>query len=150
MEDIKQRIVSAIKGKRNVEKNILRLVLADVEKICSTSNCGVTDEQVESIVRKMIQRNNETACFIDDKGSESLQTLLAENAVLETLLPTTLTQDEIEAWFLNEDNSLFEQIRDSKSDGQATGLAIKALKSAKLAVLGSDVKAVVEKIRNES
>ncbi len=68
-----------------------------------------------------------------------------ENAYLETLLPRTLDRDAIR----KELAPVAAELKAAKSDGQATGLAIKHLKQKGLAVLGEDVSAAVKQLRAE-
>ena len=145
VEQIKTQMIAAMKGKRDVEKNILRLVMGEVQTLESRQNKSLTDENVYSIIRKLVQKNEETLELVQDDRKDKL---LAENEVLNTLLPKTLSQEEIEAWFLNHNDPLFEMIRDARAEGQAIGIAMKALKADSQDVLGDDVKAVVVKIRN--
>ena len=68
-----------------------------------------------------------------------------EAAVASELLEQAI--EAIEAFFLNGEHPIFEQIRDAKADGAATGIAMKALKAVKAPVSGKDVSEVVKKIR---
>ena len=131
-----------MKSGRTVERDILRLILGEVQTLEAKSGKKIPEEKIESIIRKVIQSNEETISF---SPSEKLE---EENKILSSFLPKTLTQDEIEAFFLNSSNAEYELIQSVKSEGQAIGLAIKTLKSNQLKVLGDDVKIVVEKIRN--
>lgn len=148
IQTIKQRVLEATKAKRAVERDVLRLVLGEVQTLESRNNKPLTDEQVDNLVRKVIQSNTETLGIFKGDPDDRYNKLVEENRILNELLPTTLTQPEIEAFFLNGDGPEFEQIRDAKSDGQAMGMAMKLLKASGQAVLGDDVKAVVAKIRS--
>jgi hypothetical protein len=70
-------------------------------------------------------------------------TLARENAILLGLLPATLTPDQI----VEKLGSVAADVRAAKNDGQATGVAMKHLKSMGTAVQGNDVTAAVKKMR---
>lgn len=145
IERLKAQTKDAMKAGRTVERDILRLVVGEAQTLEARNNKVPSDEQVEKIIRKMIEGNQETINL--SKNEESWAKLVEENKILEEWLPKTLTQEEIEAFFLNSDGPEFEQIQNAKNDGQAMGMAMKTLKSADQKVLGDDVKAVVAKIR---
>jgi hypothetical protein len=58
-------------------------------------------------------------------------------------LPKTLSVEEIAAQL----GEVADAIKGAKNDGQATGVAMKHLKSKQLRVLGEDVSAAVKKLR---
>jgi len=148
LQAMKAQMVLAMKAKNVTERDILRLVIGEVQSAEAKQNKSFTDEQIESVIRKQIKSNDEALTFVQ-AGDERHTKLLDENVILNKLLPATLSQEEIEAFFLNSDGPEFEQIRDAKNDGQATGIAMKALKAADQKVLGDDVKAIIAKIRSE-
>jgi uncharacterized protein YqeY len=69
--------------------------------------------------------------------------LRQEIGVLSALLPKQLSVDDIVAALASEHDA----IKAAKSDGQATGIAMKHLKSTGAAVSGNDVGAAVKQIR---
>ena len=69
--------------------------------------------------------------------------LRQEITVLESLLPKTLTEDEIVAAL----DPVAEAIKGAKADGPATGIAMKHLKSSGAAVDGKTVSGAVRRIR---
>ena len=140
VEKIKLRITEATKQKLPVERDVLRLVVGEVQTIEARNNKPVSDEQVESIIRKLIEANEETI----QASSANQEKLKQENEVLSQWLPKTLTQDEIESFLKAEDVD----VTQAKNDGQAMGMAMKSLKSGDQKVLGDDVKAVVAKLRS--
>lgn len=151
LEILKQRNIAAIKSKNNVEKNILRVIIGEVETIKSRDG-KITDDQVYSLIRKQIEANKELINIYTLKGKDVSLASLAykENDILGELLPKTLSPVDIEAEILNHDGPEYEMIQDAKTDGAGIGVAMKLLKSLKLNVLGDDVKKVVAKIRNEN
>ena len=67
-----------------------------------------------------------------------------EIAVLESFLPKTLSVDEIVAALA----AVADPIKAAGNDGQATGVAMKHLKSTSALVNGKDVSEAVKKIRS--
>lgn len=112
----------------------------------------MTDEQGIAIVKGMVGTNNEMLFGNPDKGTKPLfadddprrAVIVAENAVLATLLPKYLTAEEIEASLTPE---VVQAIKDCPKEGQATGIAMKHLKTLDVKVEGDTVKAVVQKLR---
>jgi len=156
LETVRTRIPAAMKSGNDVEKNLFRTLLGEVQMQASRQSIEPNDEIVVSVARKFIAGLQETITLMKSQdGKSSGNTIYvaetsqqeAEIALLLPLLPPTWDQTKIEAFFLNHESPLFEQIRDAKSEGAAMGLAMKTLK-AELAPVGSeDVKAVVKKIR---
>lgn len=125
---------------RSREKELLKVVLGEVQLKSATA--PVTEEQGNSLVKSMIKNNVEKVLVHLKEGDERRIGVLEENKILESLLPSYLTADEIEAK-LNTDIDLVIQIKAAKSDGQATGLAMKFLKAQNCNVEGDTVKQVV-------
>lgn len=139
---IKSQLTSAMKERKEVEKNVLRVVLGDTSTLASRSGKALTDDEVAKVIRKVVQSNEETMGYMKPE-MDNFKKLHQENVILKDLLPKTLTQEEIQA----ELNNMLEEIKVSKNDGQATGICMKYLKTKGVNVLGDDVKAVVANIR---
>lgn len=58
-----------------------------------------------------------------------------------------MTQNEINAFFLNHDSDLWEQIQEADSEDEAEGLASDALNDEQQVYESTDLLAVVRKIR---
>ena len=78
------------------------------------------------------------------------QKLSVENSILAGLLPKEWDEQTVEAFFLNHDDPIFEQIQKAAKEGQAVGVAMKALKAANAPVDSKVVAAVVKKIREQA
>ncbi|HMJ13680.1 MAG TPA: GatB/YqeY domain-containing protein [Polyangiaceae bacterium] len=143
VEQIKARISQAMKARNTIEKEILRVALGEMQ-IAETRAGSLSDDEAAAIVRKLLKSNHETLGLTAD--AEQKQTLTQEIAILESLLPKTLGVDEI----VTQLAPLAEQLRAAKSAGQATGIAVKHLKSADANVGGKDVAAAVERIRSST
>jgi uncharacterized protein YqeY len=114
----------------------------------------VTDAQATDIVRKIIHSNEEAIKMATPPAHEAgnvayAQKLAEENNILNDLVPQLWNESEIVAFFSKTGNADFLKIREAKSDGQATGVAMKALQAVAAPVKGTDVSAAVRKIRTE-
>lgn len=137
MTTMKSDLITSMKEKNEVKKNILRVVLGEVSTLESRSEEKLTEEQISKVIRKIIQANEETLRY---GASEKLE---SENKILNSLLPKTLCVSEIRQELVG-----IPEIKEAKSEGQAVGIAIKYLKGKQLTVLGEDVKSVVLELRN--
>jgi uncharacterized protein len=111
-------------------------------QIAETRAGSLSDEEAAAIVRKLLKSNHETLGLTADEGQK--QTLTQEIQILESLLPKTLSVDEIAQLLA----PVAEQLRAAKNSGQATGLAMKHLKSVEANAGGKDVAMAVERIRS--
>jgi uncharacterized protein YqeY len=145
IETIRKDLVAAIRAKEETKKNMLRIVLSDVELECSKENKACTDEKVLSVIRKNLKGYQDLLNTYEAARANPETQIKVD--ILKSYLPQTLSQEEIEAKFLNDDGNTFEQIKQAKSDGQATGIAMKFVKAANLSINNEDVAAVVKKIR---
>lgn len=140
--DIKKRMIEAMKAKRDLERDILRVALGEIQ---NAENRGqvVTDDEAAKIIRKLIKSNSETLASAGERA-ELKTKLEEENKILESLLPQQWSIDRI----VQELAGLADQIKAAKSEGQATGVAMKHLKSQGAPVEGKDVGEAVKKIRS--
>jgi uncharacterized protein YqeY len=138
---IKDRMMAAMRARNTVEKEILRVVLGEVQTIEARFGKALSDDEVIKIMRKLVKSNNETAAATSD--AESKATLEEENRVLDSLLPKTLDEAQVVA--------ALAEVRDAVlaagGDGQATGVAMKHLKSSRAVVDGKTVSAAVRSMR---
>ena len=142
--EMKRLLIAAIKDKDQPRRDIMRLVIADIEADHKRKN---DDSWAELVIRKYVKTNNESLAFCKE-GDHFYGTLTTQTEMLESLLPKTLALDEIEALFLNSDGNEIEQIQDADKDGQALGIAMKFLKAKDAKVTSEDVKACVSKWRS--
>ena len=140
VDEIKQRLKAAMKAQNVVEREILRVALGEIQTIEARSGT-MTDAEAAGILKKLVKSNQETHAA--SESAEQRATLEQEIAVLETLLPKTLDVDTI----VGELTPLLVQIKAAANDGQATGLAMKHLKTTGAAVSGKDVAEAVKRIR---
>lgn len=144
IEKIRSGIVTSMKNKDEVRKDILRTVLGEVQTLEASKNQAgkpVADEQVQSICRKIIEANLETIAV---ETSEDRKTkLLRENEVLSELAPALLREDEIFAKL----KTIETELKAAASEGQAMKLAIGYFKTSNEPVDGKLVKNVVQLVR---
>lgn len=132
-------------GNKQVELSVVQVVLGEVDKIKGSTGNEPSDEQVASIIRKIIEANNETIGHMKGRKDKKadINKLQKENSYLSDYLPKTLSLVEI----IQELDAVEDKIKDAKNDGAATGVAMKHLKKNDLSVLGKDVSLAVKKIR---
>lgn len=139
--EIKARITQATKFKDEVVKNVLKVVLGEIQTQETRNSKELTDEQVVKVLKKTLDGVNEMLQY-----KPYAHDLMTERATLEGLMPPVLNfYDIVNA--IESDGTAKMQIIESKSDGQAMGIAMKLLKD-KGAVDGNLVKEVIKSIRH--
>jgi len=141
VDQIKARMFQAIKAGEHLEKEILRVAVGEITTEAARPGRQGSDEEAQAILRKLVKSNEETLTSTTDEAKRS--TLLKENEILAGFLPKSMSPDEILAAL----SSVTEQIKAAPSDGQATGVAMKQLKSIGAIVSGKDVGAVIKELR---
>ncbi|MEM1109089.1 MAG: GatB/YqeY domain-containing protein [Planctomycetota bacterium] len=142
IDEIKKRVVAAMKAKNTQERDILKVVLGDLQIQETRKGEDLTDAESQQIVRKVIKGNGEMLAATDDP--EVTERINQENAILESLLPKSLSVDEIVAAL----GPVADAVGAAGNDGQATGVAMKHLKSSGAEVQGKDVSAAVRQMRS--
>lgn len=140
-DDLKRRITEAMKAKREIERDILRVALGEIGNVENRSSAPISEEEQQKIVKKLIKSNQETLAVAD--RPEMRARLEEENRILEGLLPKSLGVSEI----IQALAPVAEQIKGAKGEGPATGVAMKLLKSTGASVEGKDVAEAVKQIR---
>ena len=139
-ETIQKEISNALRSKDEVKKSVLKVILGDVQLQESRSGKQASDDDVLKVIKRTVEGLKELIVL---KGTRSQEQ--AELVILEALLPKEATNIEI-ATLLSVPEAL-NAIKTAKSDGQAVGVAMKALKEAKFNVNGNLVKEIVQKLR---
>jgi hypothetical protein len=146
LETLKGKLTECRRAGKPVEMGVLQVVLGDASMIEARSGKKASDEEVEKLIRKTMLGNQETLSILEQKGmtgSDNFAKLKTESAYLAGLLPQTLSVDEIVSSLAE----VADAVKGAKNDGQATGVAMKHLKSKQLKVLGDDVAVAVKKLR---
>ena len=141
VDDMKKRMMAALKSGNAVEKEILRVALGEVQTAEAAGRGGSDDASVVAVVRKLIKSNEESLGHTTDEGQK--RTLEQEIDVLKTLLPSTLSVAQIVEALA----PVRDAVRAAGNDGQATGVAMKHLKAHGASVEGKDVSAAVKQVR---
>ena len=141
VDDIKARITKAMKEKDEVARDVLRVAFGEVQKLEANAGKDLRDDEVAAVLRKLVKSNEETLVLAPE-GAQ-VPALRREIEVLSSLLPKSLSVAElVEAL-----GSMKEALVAAKSDGQATGVAMKHLKTTGATFDGNDVAAAVKQLR---
>jgi uncharacterized protein len=141
IDQIKARMFQAIKAGAQIEKEILRVAVGEITTEAARPGRRGSDEEALAILRKLAKSNEETLAATTDE--EKRATLIKENEILAGFLPKSLTPEEIRAALA----PVVEQIKAAGNDGQATGVAMKQLKSSGAIVNGKDVAVAIKELR---
>ncbi len=140
-DEMRRRMLEAMKAGRTVEKGILRVALGEVQTLESRTGETAPDPLVEKILRKVIKSNDESMGKTSDAARRAV--LAEENGILASFLPTSLTPEEI----VDALGPVRDAVLGASNDGQATGIAMKHLRQTGAAVGGKDVSAAVRSMR---
>ena len=141
IDQIKARMFQAIKSGAQVEKEILRVAVGEISTEAARPGRQGNDEEALAILRKLLKSNEETLASTTDADKRAI--LTQEMAILAEYLPKSLSVEEIVQALA----SVAPQIKAAGNDGQATGIAMKELKSAGLVVNGKDVGLAIKALR---
>jgi uncharacterized protein len=142
LDELKARMNEALRGKDEVAKNIYRLAYGEMQLASARSGKEVNDDEAMAILKKLVKSNEETLALATEAGQR--EPLAREIALLTAMLPKTLGVPEIVAALA----PVADAIKAAGNDGQATGVAMKHLKSTGASVDGKTVAAAVKQIRS--
>lgn len=141
IDTIKSQIKDAMRAKDTATRDLLKVVLGDLQLNETRKGSALTDEEAQKDIKKVIKGNREMMAAVDDP--EVTQRMEWEIGVLEQLLPQTLSVEQIVAAL----EPVADAVKAAGNDGQATGVAMKHLKSSGAEVEGKDVAAAVRQLR---
>jgi uncharacterized protein YqeY len=145
IDDIKKRITAAMKSGDTLARDVLRLAQSEIQtneaRKAASGGEAFSEEESVAVVRKLIKSNEETLALAAE-GARATD-LRREIEVLTELLPARLGPAQIVEILASQ----HEAIKAAKSDGQATGVAMKHIKSVGASVDGKDVASAVKTIR---
>lgn len=141
LDEIKSRMFAAMKAGQTVEKEILRVAIGEITTEAARPGKKGDDEETFAILRKLIKSNEESLAEVQDATRRS--ELEREIVVLRELLPRSLSEDEV----VDALAPVGDALRAAKTDGQATGIAVKHLKSVGAVVDGKTTAAAVVRLR---
>lgn len=145
---MKKEIILATKSGDTIKKNILKLVVSEVQLEESRRNKTLKDQEIEGIIKKFIKNIEETMSYMKKKDPYKENPpieLVEEITQLMLWLPIKASKKEIEQVLIEHCSSAII----GKSKGQAMGIAMKTLKGLGLSVEGKDVEEVVIGMINE-
>ncbi|HEY5961190.1 MAG TPA: GatB/YqeY domain-containing protein [Polyangiaceae bacterium] len=141
LDEIKARMFKAMKEGRVVEKEILRVAVGEITTNAAREGMRGSDEEAQATLRKLMKSNEESLKVCED--AEQRANLELEQRTLSDLLPKSLSVEEI----LVSLASVKDAVVAAANLGQATGIAMKQLKSVGAVVGGKDVSAAVTQMR---
>lgn len=141
-DDLKTRVNAAVKAGDGPTRDTLRTVLGEAQMEALRRKGEVTDEVVLGVVKKGVAGLKETIPLARKDGRDTAAQE-AELALLESLLPKAWDREAVAAALA----PVRDELRAAKNDGQAMGVAMKALKAAGAVTTPDDVKAVVAALR---
>jgi uncharacterized protein YqeY len=142
LDELRARMNEAMRGKDVVAKNIYRLAYSETQLASARSGKDVNDDEVVAILKKLVKSNEETLAVATEPAQR--EPLAREIALLTAMLPKTLGVPEIVAALAPVGGA----IQAAGNDGQATGVAMKHLKSTGASVDGKTVAAAVKQMRS--
>ena len=144
INELKDRIKKAMVNGNELEKDLLRVVVGDLETEIARRGT-LSDQETEKVLRKMVKSNRETYQVLQGHEEKVVERkkLDQELAILEGFLPKSLSADEVETAL----SDVLDSVRDAAQDGVAIGLAMKHLKGVGAIVDGKVVSEVVKKLR---
>lgn len=141
-DELKARVNAAVKGGDARTRDTLRTVLGEAQAEAVRRNAEVTDDVVLGVVRKAVAGLKETIPLARKDGRDTAHQE-TELVLLEALLPRAWDRDAVAAALA----PLRDELRAAKNDGQAMGVAMKALKAQGATTNPDDVKAAVAAAR---
>lgn len=145
-QKIQDDMRSSMKAQDRFRTNLLKLVLADADRLGFSSTRGKTtpldDAEVQKVIRKIVEGNTETISKLKE-GDSRITNLKEENLILNEFLPVVLSLIEVRA----STQTLAPLIEAARSEGEAIGIVMKYFKTTGEAVNGDDVKNCVKSIR---
>jgi uncharacterized protein len=141
LDQIKARMFAAMKSGNVTEKEILKVAMGEITTEAARVGRKGDDDEALAILKKLVKSNEETIEASQDETQKAQ--LRAEIEVLKTFLPKSLELPEIVAALA----PVTDAVKAAGNDGQATGVAMKHLKSLGAVVNGKDVSAAVRQLR---
>jgi uncharacterized protein YqeY len=141
LDDIKARMFRAMKAGNVLEKEILRVAVGEITTEAARDGRRGDDDEARAILRKLMKSNEESLAA--SPPEERRAALLEENRILAEFLPKVLGIDDIVAALA----PVRDAVRAAANEGQATGVAMKHLKSSGASVNGKDVAEAVKRVR---
>ena len=96
-DELQQQMVAAMKAKDKVRLSIIRQVMGEVKNIEVNERRDATEEDVNSMIKRLIKQTGETLEMSKQAGNnqERTDTLTEQVAILESLLPEQVSGDAL-------------------------------------------------------
>ena len=141
LDQIKARMFAAMKSGNVTEREILKVAMGEITTDAARVGRKGDDDEAMGLLKKLVKSNQESIEASQDEAQKTQ--LRAEIEVLNTFLPKSLGLPEIVAALA----PVADAVKAAGNDGQATGVAMKHLKSLAAEVNGKDVSAAVRQLR---
>jgi len=141
LDQIKAQMFAAMKSGNVTEREILKVAMGEITTDAARPGKKGDDEETLAILKKLVKSNEESIEASQDEAQKAQ--LRAEIEVLNAYLPKSLGVADIVAALA----PVAEQVKAAGNDGQATGVAMKHLKTLGSVVNGKDVSAAVRQLR---
>ena len=145
IDQIKENMFAAMRTGRTVEKEVLQVVLGEIQSLQTKSGVKPPQEVIEGIIRKMTVSNEEVIKGLakrdTDKDKAKVSKLTEENSILRDYLPPQLDCDRL---------LMCPEIKDAilaytdKNTGKLIGQIISLAKQAGCYVEGGEVKKAID------
>lgn len=98
-EELHAQMVAAMKAKDKIRLSIIRQVMAEVKNIEVNERRDVTEEDVNSMIKRLIKQTSETLEMSKQAGNNQERTdvLTQQVEILESLLPEQVSGDALVA-----------------------------------------------------
>lgn len=98
-EELHAQMVAAMKAKDKTRLSIIRQVMAEVKNIEVNERRDVTEEDVNSMIKRLIKQTSETLVMSKQAGNNQERTdvLTQQVEILESLLPEQVSGDALVA-----------------------------------------------------
>jgi len=141
LDQIKAQMFAAMKSGNVTEREILKVAMGEITTDAARPGKKGDDEETLIILKKLVKSNEESIEASQDEAQKAQ--LRAEIEVLNAYLPKSLGVGDIVAALA----PVADAIKAAGNDGQATGVAMKHLKTLGAVVNGKDVSAAVRQLR---
>lgn len=141
LDQIKAQMFAAMKSGNVTEREILKVAMGEITTDAARPGKKGDDEETLAILKKLVKSNEESIDASQDEAQKAQ--LRAEIEVLNAYLPKSLGLADIVAAL----SPVADAVKAAANDGQATGVAMKHLKTLGAVVNGKDVSAAVRQLR---
>ncbi len=98
-EKLRNDLKQAILDKDEIRKNTLRMVIGEIPRLNLKADEKATDQQIESIIRKLIKAETTVLELAEMDMKDSLYI-----DILSEYIPKLMTEDEIKSWIFDNVN----------------------------------------------